>query len=599
MAQVSIRIQHLDALWREFEETQDEIELLEDEEDDFTQERQDFQALYYELKASLQSKIPVQPPVPPPTPVSTSSAVQISSNVRLPEINLKEFSGNLDDWISFRDLYVSLIHSSMQLTAVQKMLYLRATLSGEAARIISSLEISANNYLVAWKLLKDRFENPNLLVKRYVSGLLTIPSLRKESAQGLADLADEFDRHVQMLDKIENSANHWNAFLVERLSQCLDAVSLREWETQVSESDRYPIYEELLEFIYRRSRIVQTLKLSQSTNTQSHVELKTKSRFTAAHVTSENVKKCPNCKQAHFLFQCESFRKISPQQRFEFVKKHGLCINCLKGTHLAKDCSSGSCRNCSRKHHSLLHLPPISSSSTPVLRAETTNPSTPALVVQSAETIDVSRCASNAVVYPSSVENVASPLAKAFCTNAQSFSVGVTLSTPPVNVLVDDDSPPTSSCQSAEVNEICSRGTVMLSTALIKVRDADNKYHLARALLDSGSQPSFITESLCQKLRLKRTKVNAPISGIGQSTVNVHYRVTLSLTSRYGDHHFSLDCLVLPELTMSLPNQHINITRWKIPRNLPLADPNFNISQGVDIIIGAELFFSLLENQQA
>lgn len=29
---------------------------------------------------------------------------------------------------------------------------------------------------------------------------------------------------------------------------------------------------------------------------------------------------------------------------------------------------------------------------------------------------------------------------------------------------------------------------------------------------------------------------------------------------------------------------------WRIPRNLPLADPESNVRQGVDVIIGAELF---------
>lgn len=129
------------------------------------------------------------------------------------------------------------------------------------------------------------------------------------------------------------------------------------------------------------------------------------------------------------------------------------------------------------------------------------------------------------------------------------------------------------------------------------MRDADNNEHFARALLASGSQPSFISESLAQKLRLKRVKLNSPVSGIGQSTVNVHFGVTLSFTSRYGNRRFSLDCLVLPKLTVSLPSHHIDISRWMISRNLPLADPQFNISQKIDVIIGAELFYSLLEHQ--
>ncbi|XP_065083411.1 uncharacterized protein LOC135705566 [Ochlerotatus camptorhynchus] len=357
------------------------------------------------------------------------------------------------------------------------------------------------------------------------------------------------------------------------------------------------MYKELLEFIHKRSRIIKTLTLSHPNNTQSEPKSQ-RSRF-AAHVASENVKKCPHCKQAHLLFQCSGFQCLTPQQRFEFVKKHGLCINCLKGTHLAKDCSSGSCKQCSKKHHSLLHLPPISSSSVPG-----TSVATSALVGQptaaiSSQSSQMSQSNATTVARSPPVEAGTSPLANSSRSFPQSFSVGIAPSTSPVDpIVLGNHSPSSTSCQSAEVTQGFRQSTVVLSTAVIKVKDADNNEHFARALLDSGSQPSFITESLCQKLRLKRVKLNSPVSGIGQSTVNVHFGVTLSLASRYGDHRFSLDCLVLPKLTVSLPSHHIDVTRWRIPRNLPLADPQFNISQKIDIIIGAELFYSLLEHQQ-
>ncbi|XP_062704113.1 uncharacterized protein LOC134286509 [Aedes albopictus] len=327
---------------------------------------------------------------------------------------------------------------------------------------------------------------------------LMIPSLKKESAQKLADLADEFNRHVQLLDKLEGAENHWNAFLVERLSQCLNSV---------------------------------TLPLPNG-NTQSEIK-HPKSRSVVSHVVSDNVSKCANCKQAHFLFQCEQFRTLSPQQRFEVAKKHGLCINCLKGTHQAENCSSGSCKSCGKKHHSLLHLPPLSSAPGP-------QPGTSSN--KSAEANTSQSCQMSHFV-PNRVE-----------------------SSPPEELAVAP--PPVS----AEVITQPRQSTVILSTAVIKVKDADNQYVLARALLDSGSQPSFISEALCQKLCLKRTKLNSPVSGIGQSVVNVRYAVTLSLTSRFETFTAKMDSLVLQKL------------------------PQFNISQGVDIIIGAALFFDLLEH---
>lgn len=542
--QVKVRIERLDNLWREFEEVQDEIEVLEEADEEFSEERQNFQTLYFELKAALQAKLPQLP--------SSSNQVRqatvlnpISSNVRLPEIKLREFSGNLDEWVSFRDLYVSLIHTNQQLTAVQKLHYLRATLSGEAARIISSLEISANNYAVAWNLLKERFENPSLLIKRHMSALLSIPPLKKESAVGLAELADEFDRHVQLLDKLENVESHWNSFLIERLSQCLDAVTLREWETRVA-TEVAPTYHSLLEFIHRRSRIVQTLKLSQPATTHSDTK-PSKSRNIVAHVVSENVPRCASCRNAHYLFQCESFKALSPHQRFEVAKKQGLCINCLKGSHLAKNCSSGSCKSCAKKHHSLLHLPPMSAAvSSPSVTTSTSAPSSKPAVANPSQFSQFSHLVSprnsspedHSVASPPVVSSVRSNVSRdQFLPSTSRISAGIVT-----------DIPPPTSYQSAQAEtRNCSDSTVLLSTAVIKVKDVNDNYQFARALLDSGSQPSFISESLCQRLQLKRTKVNSPVSGIGQSSL------WSDITSRFALWNF----LHIPRLLGSTEAYHL------------------------------------------
>ncbi|XP_062541340.1 uncharacterized protein LOC134209371 [Armigeres subalbatus] len=567
--QLATQIAYLDELWRDFLSTQEEIEVLEDSEEHFSEQRREFQLLYLELKGSLQSKLPTVPPPPPRAPSSVcAQPAQPITNVRLPEIKIPVFCGKIDDWVSFRDLFVSLIHSNQQLTAVQKMHYLRASLTDEAARVISALDISADDYQVAWNLLKDRYENPNMLIKRHMSALLAINPLKRESALGLSELADSFDRHVQLLNKLETAEEHWNSFLVERLSSCLDPGTLREWETHVDDGER-PTYKELLDFVHKRSRIIKTLMLSHPTNTQSEPK-SSKSRFTA-HVAADNTKKCTYCKQAHLLFQCSGFQGLIPQQRFEFVKKHGLCINCLKGTHMAKDCSSSSCKQCFKKHHSLLHLPPFMSSTVPGTSAAAPNQSTPVVIGQSAEAIgspsyQVSPRDLNAAVRQPSVMSSAS---SSFRSLPQSYSVGIAPTTPSsVDYFVETHSPSSNSCQSAKVTGHSLQQTVVLSTAVIK------------------------------KLRLKRVKLNSPVSGIGQSTVNVHFGVTISLASRFGDHRFVLDCLVLPKLTVSLPSHHIDVTRWHIPRHLPMADPQFNISQRIDLIIGAELFFFLLEQQQ-
>ncbi|XP_055634088.1 uncharacterized protein LOC129774380 [Toxorhynchites rutilus septentrionalis] len=580
--QLQIRIQHLDELWRDFQTIQDQIEELDEPEEDFSEDRRYFQNLYFALKASLLSKVPATPQIPQHAAINSPPPTSVA-NLRLPEIKLKEFSGNFDEWESFSDLFISLIDSNHQLTMVQKLYYLRASVTGEAARMISSLDITSNNYLVAWNLLKDRFENKHMLIKRHMGSLLSISPLKKESASDLLDLADEFNRHVQLLDKLEDIEDHWNSFLVERLSSYLDPVTLREWETQ-SVGEIRPTYKQILEFIQKRSRILQTLRLSQIC-TNSTTESKPKPRVSTTHVSTSNDTKCICCQQTHFLFMCDKFVELTPHERFNLTKKHSLCINCLKGAHMAKDCTSGVCKTCAKKHHTLLHLPPLTTSLVGPSGRQSQHSSFAG--ASDSQNCEVSEIGSVGLTESSRSFNLR---------NASPHSSSTLGYTPPTSVVSSNPNPPPNACQSVKM--IHDQTTILLSTAVVKVRDANNNFQLARALLDSGSQPSFISEALCQRLGLKRKKINTPISGIGQSMVNVRYGVTLPIASRFGNFESSLECLVLPKLTVALPSHNIDITHWRIPPHLLLADPHFHISQGVDVIIGAELFFTLLEKEQ-
>lgn len=69
------------------------------------------------------------------------------------------FSGKYEKWISFRNMFQSMIHQNASLPPVQKMQYLILALKGEAYDIFSSLEASADNYHEAWEMLKERYDD--------------------------------------------------------------------------------------------------------------------------------------------------------------------------------------------------------------------------------------------------------------------------------------------------------------------------------------------------------------------------------------------------------------------------------------------------------
>lgn len=602
--QVALRIARLDSLWDKFESVQEEIEMIENDEDDFSETREQFHNMYFELKAALVAKLP-QSSTSQSNPQLTNTIPSANPllSIKLPELKLPEFRGNPEEWIEFRDLFKSVVHSNTQLSGVQKLHYLRSSLKGEAARLISSFAITSDNYAIAWKTITDRYENVNFLVKQHMSAILKIPAIRKESATSLAELADEFNRHVSILDKLEAPENHWNSFLVECLSSLLDDKSLLEWETQCREEDA-PQYDELLGFIHKRSRTLLKCRATSNQSSSNNTFKLTKGKSSSSHVASDNVPKCPGCKQPHFLYQCDGFLTLTPSKRLEFTKKHRLCINCLRGGHISKDCNSSLCRTCAKRHHTLLHLPPLAGRSRTSNQEVHTSANTQATAA--IDTVAQCNISRSGTVVPTVVQSRNALQAVASRSTGSSLSSSIVDLAPFSSSVVSharvDKEPPTyhshetatSLTQSNQLKE----STIILSTAVIRIKDVHGNYQLARALLDSGSQSNFISETLCQKLGLKRTRTNLPISGIGQAAVTVRYKVEINLASRFGSFEQPLNCLVLPKLTVSLPRRHIDISQWNIPRNLPLADLKFNVSQGVDIIIGAELFYSLIEPHQ-
>lgn len=90
------------------------------------------------------------------------SAQSATSQVKLPIIKLATFNGNVEEWKRYANTFKTLIHDS-DLSNVQKHQYLVGSLSGPAAKVIESIEISDRNYDVAWDLLKKRYDNERVM----------------------------------------------------------------------------------------------------------------------------------------------------------------------------------------------------------------------------------------------------------------------------------------------------------------------------------------------------------------------------------------------------------------------------------------------------
>lgn len=139
-------------------------------------------------------------------------------------------------------------------------------------------------------------------------------------------------------------------------------------------------------------------------------------------------------------------------------------------------------------------------------------------------------------------------------------------------------------------------GSVLLPTAQVIVYDKYGKPHRTKALLDSGSMSSFIDASFCKRLGLKEFPTNMHVSGITMASTILSAYCQVSILSASTGFTINADCVVIPKITTNLPPATVSLEHLNIPPNLILADPNFNNPSEINLLIGADYFWTLLRS---
>lgn len=69
------------------------------------------------------------------------------TSLQLPRISLSKFSGNFSEWENFRGIFESLVAANESLSNTQKLHYLKASLTGDAALLVNNIRVCDANYL--------------------------------------------------------------------------------------------------------------------------------------------------------------------------------------------------------------------------------------------------------------------------------------------------------------------------------------------------------------------------------------------------------------------------------------------------------------------
>uniref|UniRef100_A0A0A1XLK9 Uncharacterized protein n=1 Tax=Zeugodacus cucurbitae TaxID=28588 RepID=A0A0A1XLK9_ZEUCU len=196
-------------------ETQN-IKLVETTEDSIEEQIDEFRQNYKIINARITEKLK-----------NYNTTQTMCSNIKLQEIKIPMFYGEMKQWSSFHDLFKSLVHDTKHFTEVEKMFRLKTSLGGEAGILIQHLPVTETNYEAAWQILKERYENRRLQFTAQVDRLLDQPTANGESAASMKQLLDTTKECIYALKGLNLNLNDEQAIIARIVVRKLDKESLR------------------------------------------------------------------------------------------------------------------------------------------------------------------------------------------------------------------------------------------------------------------------------------------------------------------------------------------------------------------------------------
>lgn len=278
-------------------------------------------------------------------------------NYKLPKLELKKFNGDVRQWIGFWGQFRK-IHDDPNIDVEDKFQYLIQSMeSGSpASELIESFPPSAANYPKAILQLKSRFARDEFLIEVYVRELLKLVMQQANRAKSLtlAQLYDKLETQLRALESLGVTSDKYAAMLFPLVESALPEDVMRVWERhrstkQASKNDNVDhndtsVLELLLEFL--------------------RTEVESEERLNLAKTSFAQV---PVAKNKKFV----EFPKVStPTAATMITTEQGRnigCVFCQKPSHNPQDCfsvressieekrdklkKSGACFTCLRRGH--------------------------------------------------------------------------------------------------------------------------------------------------------------------------------------------------------------------------------------------------------
>ena len=304
--------------------------------------RSDLEEIYIAAKAKLLSFINK-------TRCSTSleqsflnSSIGLSTQTHLPKLKLPQFDGKYADYKRFITSFNNMVHDNLSLTPIDKFNYLLNCLSGPALAVVKPFQVTDENYPKALERLKERYDNNVLIFLEHINDLFNITEMSKSDSISLRNIIDTVSAIRGSLLSLGSELDIMNAIIIHIVLSKLDEGSKQNYDEKI-DFKSLPSWETCYDILNHRCQFLESCgKKNYSKNSSSGSKPKSNFvRHSNTFVSSNAYTNCAYCNSSeHYLASCSSFLSLVVSERFNFVKRNRLCINCLRQGHLVSKCPS-------------------------------------------------------------------------------------------------------------------------------------------------------------------------------------------------------------------------------------------------------------------
>ena len=292
--------------------------------------------------------------------------------------DLPSFSGDCMEWLQFKQAYEESTEVC-KFTPKENLWRLRKCLHGAAKDSVAALLISASSPEAVMATLQLQFGNPDNIISKIMQELKKLHSMSQDYHKEIVSFSVKVQNYVTAVQALGKQEYLQGMSVATIILGKMPAILISKWVDYSHPliSTGKPTLEILSTFLYEEAKKVSFSSVHLINSKPEYYTYKRRDNFhvnkpqvllqsefqqninkSKVLVQSELQQICKFCHLGkHVLLDCKLFKRSLRKNRWLFVKRYGICYQCLLSNHKRDTCTAPMCEveGCGLPHHHLLH----------------------------------------------------------------------------------------------------------------------------------------------------------------------------------------------------------------------------------------------------